>query len=54
MMLTKGKKKNGPIVWTKEPIESFEKIKKIITEDAMLHYPPLRYIPTKATIKWEW
>ena len=41
MILTKGKKKHGPIVWTEEAIESFEKIKTIITEDAMLHYPDL-------------
>ena len=38
MALTAGKKKNGPIVWTQEAIESFEKIKTIIAEDAMLHY----------------
>ena len=39
MALTKGKKKNGPIVWTEEAIESFEKIKTIIAEDAILHCP---------------
>ena len=37
--LTKGKKENGPIVWTEEAIKNFEDIKKIIAEDAMLHYP---------------
>ena len=39
MALTAGKKKNGPIIWTQEAIDSFEKIKTIIAEDAMLHYP---------------
>ena len=39
MALTKGKKKNRPIVWTQEAIDAFEKIKTIIAEDAMLHYP---------------
>ena len=39
MALTQGKKKNGPVVWTQEAIDSFEKIKTIIADDAMLHYP---------------
>ena len=39
LALTKGKKKNRPIVWTQEAIDAFEKIKTIIAEDAMFHYP---------------
>ena len=39
MALARGKKKNGPIVWTDEAITAFEAIKKIVAEDAMLHYP---------------
>ena len=39
MAFTKGKKKNSPIVWTEEEIKAFEDIKKIIAEDAMIHYP---------------
>ena len=38
MELTQNKKK-GPITWTEEANKSFEDIKKIVAEDAMLHYP---------------
>ena len=58
MALTKGKKKNGSIVWTEEAIESFEKILKIIAEDPMLHYPDIgkefEIHTVSETIKWEW
>lgn len=37
MELTKIKK--GPIVWSEEANTAFEAIKKIVAEDAMLHYP---------------
>ena len=57
MALTKGKKKNGSIVWTEEVIESFEKILKIIAEDPMLHYPDFgkefEIHTDSETIKWE-
>ena len=38
MDLTQHKKK-GPITWTEESNQAFEDIKKIVAEDAMLHYP---------------
>ena len=41
--MTKNKKK-GPITWTPEAEKAFEDIKKIIAEDAMLHYPDFNQV----------